>query len=121
MTSIEGAASAFLAKGKVDEFKQQAAEIIRQTKERDTKTLRYDWFLNGDQSACEVREVYKGSEGLVEHQMHVGEALNRLFAEAADNHAVRIYRNASPQLVEIANARKDVDVTWYSFLRGLEA
>jgi hypothetical protein len=66
------------------------------------------------------REAHEGSEGLVEHHMHVGEALNRLFSEAADN-AVTIYGDASPQLVEIANDRKDVDATCYSFLRGLEA
>ena len=34
--------------GELDGFKQQAAEMMRQTREKDTKTLRYDWFLSDD-------------------------------------------------------------------------
>lgn len=108
-------------KGKLEGFKQQAAEIIKQTKEKDTKTLRYDWFLDRDQTACEVREVYTSSEGLIEHRQHVGEAINKLFAEFADHHAVTIYGEPSPQLVEMAKTHKDVSIQWYSFLRGLES
>ena len=43
--------------GELDGFKQQAAEMMRQTREKDTKTLRYDWFLS-DGPECEVREGY---------------------------------------------------------------
>jgi hypothetical protein len=75
----------------IEGFKQQAAEIIGLARERDAKTLRYDWFLGGDQTECEVREVYESSAGLIEHDMHVGEALDRLFGEVAYGHAVRIY------------------------------
>ena len=60
-------------------------------------------------------------QGLIEHRMHIGEALNRLFKEFADGHAVTVYGNPSPQLVEAANTHKDVDIKWYSFLRGLES
>lgn len=120
-TVLEVSAKMTVRQDKLEEFKRQAAEIIRQTKEKDTKTLRYDWFLNHDQTACEVREVYENSEGLIEHRMHVGEALNRLFAEFADGHAVIIYGEPSPQLVAMASAHKDVDIKWYSFLEGLES
>ena len=34
--------------GQLEGFKQQAAECIRITKEQDTQTLRYDWFLSSD-------------------------------------------------------------------------
>ena len=85
MSKLEVSARMIIRKGKLEEFKQQAAEIIRQTKEKDTKTLRYDWFLNSDQTECEIREAYEGSEGLIEHRMHIGEALNKLFSEFADN------------------------------------
>ena len=44
--------------GELDGFKQQAAEMMRQTREKDTKTLRYDWFLSDDGTECEVREGY---------------------------------------------------------------
>ena len=121
MNKLEVSARMTVRKGKLKGFKQQAAEIIRQTKEKDTKTLRYDWFLNSDQTACEVREAYESSEGLIEHRMHIGEALNKLFNEFAYGHAVTVYGDPSPQLVEIANAEKGVDIKWYSFLKGLES
>ncbi|MFN8486218.1 MAG: hypothetical protein U0350_01420 [Caldilineaceae bacterium] len=121
MNTLEVSARMTVRPGKLEGFKRHAAEVIRQTKEKDTKTLRYDWFLNHDQTACEVREVYESSEGLIEHRQHVGEAINQLFAEYTDNHAVTIYGDPSPQLVAMASAHKDVKLKWYSFLSGLEA
>ena len=34
--------------GELEGFKEQAAEMMRQTREKDTGTLRYDWFLSND-------------------------------------------------------------------------
>jgi quinol monooxygenase YgiN len=118
-TKLEVVAHMTVRKGKLDGFKRQAAEIIRLAKEKDTKTLRYDWFLNGDQSECEVHEDYESSDGVVEHVMHIREARDQLFREFADDHAVSIYGQPSPQLVEMVNAHRGVKVKWFSFLRGL--
>jgi hypothetical protein len=51
-------------------FKKQAAELVRLTKEKDTRTLRYDWFVSTDGTECEVREAYTEPEGLIEHNTH---------------------------------------------------
>ena len=51
--------------GQLEGFKKQAAECIRITKEKDTRTLRYDWFLTSDGTECEVHEAYTGPEGLI--------------------------------------------------------
>lgn len=114
-------ASMKIRPGKLEGFKQQAAEIIRLARERDTKTLRYDWFINKDQSDCEVCETYENSDGLIEHRMHINDALNKLFDEFAEDHAVTIFGNPSPQLVEMTKAHKEVKIKWYSFLKGLES
>jgi quinol monooxygenase YgiN len=119
MNKLEVSARMSIRDGKLDGFKQQAAEIIRLTREKDTKTLRYDWFINNDQTECEVREVYQGSEGLIEHRKHVGEAINKLFREFAEHHAVAIFGDASPELVGFVKAHKDVESKWYSQLGGL--
>jgi quinol monooxygenase YgiN len=116
---LEVSARMTIREGKLEGFKQQVAEIIRLTKERDTKTLRYEWYLSDDETECEVREAYQNSDGLIEHRMHLGEALYRLFEEFADDHAVTIYGTPSPPLVALANAEKGVIITWFSFLRGL--
>ncbi len=120
VNTLEVSARMTVRKGQLEGFKRQVAEIIRQTKEKDTKTLRYNWFLNSDQTECEVREAYENSEGLIEHRMHIDEALNKLFSEFADGHAVTIYGEPSPQLVEMAKAHQDVTIKWSSFLQGLE-
>lgn len=121
MRQLEVSARMTIREGKLEGFKQQAAECIRQTKEKDTKTLRYDWFLSGDGTECEIREAYVSSEGLIEHRMHIGEALIKLFNEFADAHAVTVYGNPSPELVEMANAQMAGRVKWYSFFQGLES
>ena len=112
-----------IREGKLEGFKRQAAEMIRQTKEKDTKTLRYDWFISTDGSEFEVLEAYVNSEGLMEHSMHIGEARNVLFSEFADDHRMKVYGDPSAQLVEHANALPPEHlrgIKWYSFLQGLK-
>jgi quinol monooxygenase YgiN len=121
MNKIEVSARMTIRPGKLEGFKRQALEIIKQTREKDSKTLRYEWYLNSDNTACEVREAYVSSEGLFEHRMHVGEAINALFDEFADDHAVTIYGAPSPELKAMVQAHKEVRSTWCSRLGGLES
>ena len=112
-----------IREGKLEGFKRHAAEMIRQTKEKDTKTLRYDWFVSSDGTEFEVLEAYVNSEGLMEHSMHIGEARKVLFSEFADDHRMKVYGDPSPQLVEHANALPPEHlrgIKWYSFLQGLK-
>jgi quinol monooxygenase YgiN len=87
--------------GELDEFKRQAAEIMRLARELDTRTLRYDWFLSADEAACEVREVYADPDGLLEHNTHVKEARDTLFHDHAYGHDMTIYAEPSPALAEL--------------------
>lgn len=57
--------------GELEGFKLQAAEIMRLTREQDTQTIRYDWFINEDGTECEVHEAYLSGQGLIEHNAHV--------------------------------------------------
>jgi hypothetical protein len=53
--------------------------------------------------------------------MHIGDALNKLFNEFADNHTVTVYGEPSPQLVEMARRMPQGSVKWYSLLQGLDS
>lgn len=122
MNKLHVSARMKIRKGKLEGFKQQAAEIIRQTKEKDSGTLQYDWFLNSDQTECEIREVYESSEALAEHKHNLRKALGRLFEEFAYDHNVVVYGDLSPQLLEGARIMMpDVEIKVYSFLQGLES
>lgn len=109
--------------GQLEGFKTQAAEMMRLTSEKDTKTLRYDWFLSDDETECEVREAYVDADALLEHSNHVGEARNKLFRDYADGHTMTFYAEPSPALAEALEAMPQgaVEIKRLSFLQGLDA
>jgi len=111
-----------IREGEVDGFKRQAAEIMRQAKEKDTKTLRYDWFISDDGTQCEVSEGYLDADGLLEHSDHVGEARAKLFDDFAYDHDMTIYGELSPALADVFEAMADhVTLHRYSLFQGLDA
>jgi quinol monooxygenase YgiN len=105
--------------GQLEGFKRQAAECIRITKEQDTRTLRYDWFLSTDGTECEVHEAYTEPEGLIEHNTHILEARDTLFRDYADNHFMTVYGETSPRLLDLFKAH-GVGFKWFNFVQGLE-
>jgi quinol monooxygenase YgiN len=107
--------------GELDGFKRQAAEIMRLARELDTKTLRYDWFLNDDGTECEVREGYVDADALLEHANHVGEARAKLFRDFADDHTMTLYGEPSPALAEaIESLAGKVTFRQFSFFQALD-
>jgi quinol monooxygenase YgiN len=119
MSYLELSAHMTVRAGCLEGFKKQAAELVRITKEKDTGTLRYDWFLSSDGTECEVREAYTGPEALIEHNHNIVEARTRLFKEYADNHYMTFYGDPAPSLRELLKAHP-VGHKWFTFLEGLE-
>jgi len=119
MAYLELSAHLTVRPGCIEGFKKQAAECIRLTKQKDTRTLRYDWFLSTDGTECEVREAYTGPEGLIEHNTHILEARTKLFNDYADNHFMTVYGEPSQPLLDLLNAHH-VGFKWFRFLQGLE-
>lgn len=119
MAILELSAHMTVRHGCLEGFKKQAAECIRLTKEKDTRTLRYDWFISSDGTDCEVREAYTGPEGLIEHNTHILEARTKLFRDYADNHFMTVYGEPSQPLLELLKAHA-VGHKWFVFLEGLE-
>ena len=118
---FEVAARLTVREGELDGFKRQAAEIMRLTREKDTKTLRYDWFLSDDGTECEVREAYVDADALIEHHHHIAEAKAELLRDYADGHHMTFYAEPSPALAEVLERLAGtVTFTQFSFLQGLE-
>jgi quinol monooxygenase YgiN len=105
--------------GKLEEFKRQAAEMMRQTREKDTGTLAYDWFLSSDGTECEVREAYVDADAFIAHAFNVREARDALFAEYAEGHKMAVYGDVPPKVIELMN-KVGVDYTWFALLQELE-
>ena len=120
MSQLDVSVGMKVREGQLEGFKGQAAEVIRVTREKDTGTLRYDWFLSIDGTECEIREAYVDSDAFLEHRANVGEALDKLFSEFAYGHTAFVYGEASRQLVEYATANMPPgSMKWYHFLDGI--
>jgi len=103
-----------IPKGKLEEFKQAAAEEIRGISERDTGTLKFDIFISSDQTEGEIRIEFKNSKAVLEHIANHGEESVSSFIDH-----VNIYGDPSPELLETAKG-KGFDIRVYSFSQGLE-
>ncbi|MFX1476735.1 MAG: hypothetical protein ACFFCI_01260 [Promethearchaeota archaeon] len=103
--------------GRFEEFKRKVNEVIKYVKDKGTKALLYDVFINNDQTVCEIREMFKKSEDLIEHKAKIREFLQtNFFNDFPLDHMV-LYGNPSPQVLEMA---KGANIRFYSFLKGLE-
>jgi quinol monooxygenase YgiN len=119
MSQFEVRARLKVREGKLEGFKRQAAEMMRQTKEKDTGTLAYDWFLSEDSMECEVREAYVDPDALVDHAFHVREARDVMFDEFAYDHQMIFYGDPSPRLAGFVD-KIGVNVTTFTLLQALE-
>jgi quinol monooxygenase YgiN len=119
MSEFEVRARLKVREGKLEEFKRQAAEMMRQTREKDTRTLAYEWFLNKDGTECEVREAYVDPDGFVEHAFNVREARDALFGGSAYEHKIVFFGYPSPRVIELVD-KIGVDVTYFTPLQALE-
>ena len=119
MSQFEVRARLKIREGQLEGFKRQAAEIMRQAREKDTGTLAYDWYLSKDGTQCEVREAYVDADALVDHAFHVREARDVLFAEFAYDHKMAFYGDPSPRLVALVD-KIGVNATYFTLLQALE-
>jgi quinol monooxygenase YgiN len=80
MSEIQGIARFKFHEGKVDEFKRLCAQVMDVVRAKDTGTLRYEIYLNDDQSEGVVYERYRNSEAVIDHATHVSDLMEAIFA-----------------------------------------
>jgi quinol monooxygenase YgiN len=119
MGHLEVIARVKVRPGQLEGFQTQAAEILRLAQEKDTQTLRYDWFLSKDQTECEVHEAYLREEGLIEHNQHVVAVRDAWFRDYAFDHRMSVYGEISPHLSDMFNKHAG-GVSKFTFAQGLE-
>jgi quinol monooxygenase YgiN len=117
---FEATAHLTIREGRLEGFKQQAAEVMRQMRQLDEQPVRYDWFLSDDRTQCEVREAYLDADALLKHQQQISEAKMKLFREFVADHTMTFYGEPSPALAQALQAM-GITFTTFSFLQGLDA
>jgi len=105
--------------GQLEGFMSQAAEMLRLTQEKDTQTLRYDWFVNEGETDCEVHEAYPSEEGLIEHNQHVVAVRDAWFRDFAFDHRMSVYGEISQHLSDLFTKHAG-GVSKFSFVQGFE-
>ena len=109
-----------IREGELEGFERQAVEVMRHAREKDTKTLRYDWFISDDGVQCEVREGYVDPDGLLEHNDHVKDARDKLFRDYAYDHDMTVYGEPSPALIDLFEVMRDhIKLHRFSLFQGL--
>jgi quinol monooxygenase YgiN len=119
MNNLEVIARLKIRPGQLEGFRSQAAEIMRVTREKDTHTLRCDWFLSEDRTACEVHELFPNEQGLIEHKMNTMEATVVLFRDYAFDHHSSIYGEVSQDFIDLVTARMGPPAV-FAFTQGLD-
>ena len=119
MSNLEVFAGLKIRPGQLEGFKRQVAEVVRLTRQQDTQTVRYDWFINLDGTECEVHEAYRSEDGLIEHNRHVVEARELLFRKYAFDHRMSVYGQISQQLRDVF-IKHAGGVGEFAFLQGLD-
>ena len=118
MNNLEVIARVKIRPGQLEGLKTQAAEILRATREQDTHTLRCDWFINEDGTACEVHELFPSEQGLIEHKMNTMAATAVLFRDFAFDHHASIYGDVSQGFIDLVTARMGPPAV-FGFTQGL--
>lgn len=119
MENLEVIARFKIRPGQLDGFKAQVGEILRLTTEKDSHTLRCDWFLNQDGTDCEVHETFSNEQGLIEHKMNTMGATETLFRDYASDHRPTVYGEVSQDFIALVEARMGATPAVFTFLQGL--
>ena len=114
MNQLQVTARLKIHEGKLDEFKQLAAQCLMTVKEMDQDTLQYDWFFNKEQTECVVRERYTDSNAIFAHLANLGELFGKILA--VSDFSVEVFGEPSQELI---NATKNLNPKIYSFYQGL--
>ncbi|HEY5946433.1 MAG TPA: hypothetical protein VIV40_13110 [Kofleriaceae bacterium] len=119
MGNLEVIARIKIRPGELEGFKTQAAELRRLTREKDTKTLRYDWYIDEKAMECEVHEDYVNEEGMYEHNAHVKDARAVLFEKYAFDHQMSFFGDISEKLVALTKHHAEAAHV-YRFVGGID-
>ena len=120
MANLDVVARMKIHPGQLDGFKAQVAEVLRATREKDTHTLRCDFFVNADGTECEVHEMFPDEQGLIEHKMNTMEPTIALFSDYACDHHATIGGEVSQGFIDLVTERMGPP-TVFAFLQGLES
>jgi quinol monooxygenase YgiN len=113
MSELLGIARFKFLEGKRDEYlrlSEEAAEIVRT---KDSGTLAYDLYLNGDQSECMFIERYRDSEAAIEHAANLGHLFDAVLSTVTVVHGELLGEPSAELRAKLAGSELPVLFTPY--------
>lgn len=103
-----------IAPDRLAEFKDAAQRAHTLTKD-EAETLRYDWFMNEDESVCVLLEEYENSSAVLAHVAGMGNLFSELL-DAGGGCTLEVFGQPSEEFLAAA-AGLEMSV-FPSFLHG---
>ena len=113
MSELLGIARFKFHEGKREEYlrlSDQARDIVRT---KDSGTLAYDLYLNGDQSECMFIERYRDSEAAIEHAANLGHLFDAVLATVSVVHGELLGEPSEELRAKLAGSDVPVLFTHY--------
>jgi quinol monooxygenase YgiN len=113
MSELLGIARFKFHEGRREEYlrlSDQAKDIVRT---KDSGTLGYDLYLNGDQSECMIIERYRDSEAAIEHAANVGHLFAAVLATVSVVHGELLGEPSAELRAKLAGSEGPVLFTPY--------
>jgi quinol monooxygenase YgiN len=113
MSELLGIARFKFHEGKREEYlrlSDQARDIVRT---KDSGTLGYDLYLNGDRSECMVIERYRDSEAAIEHAANLGDMFAAVLATVSVVHGELLGEPSAELRAKLAGSEVPVLFTPY--------
>ena len=117
MSELIGIARFKFHEGKREEYlrlSDQATEIVRA---KDSGTLAYDLYLNGDQSECMFIERYRDSEAAMEHAANLGHLFDAVLSTVSVVHGELLGEPSAELRAKLAGSDVPVLFTPYRSMK----
>ena len=109
MSELKAVARLNFHEGRLEDFKQVAAEILESVRTKDSGTLQYEIYFNEDQSECVFLEKYRDSEAMIEHNENLGALLEQMMSTGSIT--AQIFGGAND---ELRSMLKDAPIQFFS-------
>lgn len=113
MSDLLGIARFKFHEGRREEYLRLADQAMDIVRARDSGTLGYDLYLNGDRSECMVIERYRDSEAAIEHAANVGHLFAPVLATVSVVHGELLGEPSAELRAKLADS--DVPVLFTSY------
>ena len=113
MSELLGIARFRFHEGKREEYLRLSAEAMDVVRTKDSGTLGYDLYLNGDQSECMIIERYRDSEAAMEHAANLGHLFDAVLATVSVVHGELLGEPSAELRARLAGSEVPVLFTPY--------